>query len=452
MLHYLRSAIQSRSRLVWLGFAFVLLVAIAVASGVVSRSTLGIARQALSDQDETKALRWLSITQTIDPRNAHAEAILARIDLRHDRFAEADAHLKKALSFGLDSKVADREKMLAQAQAGRLEGIESSLNAWLAEADPGDRRVICEAYANGLAIQARFADAIRLLNAWKLDFPTDPEPDYRLGRIDEHLRQKPDAEKHYRESLKKDPNYYPAAYSLGRVLLDRKDAEEALVYFRKCLELPHPVAAQVGMGSCLKALGKVDEARKLFEQAAHASKAERVASYRAVGELTERFVAAVELGKLETELGNHEEGEQWLRKAVEADPRDSVARYAWAVALRGLGERDKAEEQFEFVRTARKALDEAGKLHDRIDQHPDDVEARYRLGAILLEHDSERAGLYWLGTALSYDPQHAATHRALSNYFRSQDGVLPDALALAEKHGQLAERYAADAPASTPVE
>jgi len=438
---------------VWLGLTLLLLVGLAFATGIVSRSTCAMARQALSAHDEKKALRWLSVTQTIDPRNACAEALQARIDLQHDRFEEADAHLKKALSFGLDRKAAQRETMLAHARAGRFDGIESALNTWLAEADSADRRAICEAYANGLAIQARFTDATRLLNAWRLDFPNDPEPDYRLGRIDEHLRQKTDAEAHYRKSLEKDADYFPAAYSLARVLLDRKDAEGALVYFRKCLELPHDVAAKVGMGSCLKALGRLDEARTLFGQAADASEADRVASYRAVGEPTERFYAAIELGKLETELGNYEESEKWLRKAVEADPRDSVARYAWAVALRGLGERENAQQQFELVRTARIALDEAGELHDRIDQHPNDVEARSRLGEILLEYDSERAGLYWLGTALSYDPQHAATHHALANYFQSKDGEHPDALALADKHRRLAEQSAAStAPAATPAE
>lgn len=416
----------------------VLLVLVGLWSGAAARVPLAFAEGALWRRDDDRAAYWAGLTKRIDRTNIGAEFVLARVARRDGRFEDAAEHASAARSLGADETRVRREEMLVLAQIGRLDGIEEPLNAWLAEADLDDRREICEAYANGLARVARFDHAIRLLEAWRLDFPDDAEPLYRLGRLREHLRQTSEAEKQYRAALERDPQHPPSAYRLGTILLDRREVEEALKYFRICAKLPHPIAANVGMGQCLKLLGRVKEAHQLFEAAAAAPEAVHRASYKAVGEPGDRYLAATELGTLEAEAGRYEAAEHWLRKAVERDPRDSEARYSLAIALRGLGRREDAEREFKRVRKTQQAFDEAGKLHNRIDLKPDDVEARYRLGVILLEHDSERTGIYWLNTALEYDPHHAPTHRALADLFAAKADESPEFRRLAQQHERLA--------------
>ena len=173
-------------------------------------------------------------------------------------------------------------------------------------------------------------------------------------------------------------------------------------YYQRCLELPHPVAGQVGVAVCLKTLGKGDEARRLLEEAAAADQPTRVASYRAVGEVVDRLLDATELGTLYSELGEHAKAEPWLRKAVEYNPRDLVARFGLAVAWRGLGHLEEAQQQSTIVQTARKAIEDAFPLYQRVGLHPDDVQSRFKLGRILLDYESERMGLFYLRTVLTY--------------------------------------------------
>ncbi|MBI2477224.1 MAG: VCBS repeat-containing protein, partial [Planctomycetia bacterium] len=255
-----------------------------------------------------------------------------------------------------------------------------------------------------------------LLDAWRQDAPQDPYVHCRMGRIHEHFRRKEEASQEYRTALSKDPKCYEAAFALARLIAEQKRIEEAFDYYRLCLELPHPVPAQVGMAGCLKSLGRANEARMLLEEAVQFSDHERAAAYKAVGEAPEQFVAATELGKLYSESGDHAKGAVWLGRAVEFNPRDLVARYALAGALRGLGYLEDAEQQFNIVRTARKALEQASNLNDQVEAHPTDVDARYRLGKILLDYDSERKGLFYLRSVLTYNPNHEPTLSLLRDH------------------------------------
>lgn len=399
-----------------------------------SEVPIHLAKRAVSRHEEADARRWLSVAKSLSSTNPAIELLLARIERRNGRFEKVEEHLGIAKSLEANDVAIAREAMLLAVDIGQLEEIEEPLMSWLAEADAADRREICATYSNALAREARFDDAKRLLEAWRADFPDDPEPEYRLGRILEHLRRTRDAGERYRAALERDPSYHPAIYSLARLSLQNRKVEEALALYERCSRLPHSAAAKVGMGNCLKSLGKIEEARRLFREAALEKEEFRVASYEAVKEPADRFLAATELGKLESESGNYKEAEYWLRRAVEYNPRDSVARYAWAVSLRGLGNKKEAEEQFALARSAREALDLAGKLHDQIDRKPDDVEARYELGTIILKYDSERTGLYWLNTALHFDPHHLPTHQALADYFEEKGDESPEYLRRADYH------------------
>jgi tetratricopeptide (TPR) repeat protein len=307
-----------------------------------------------------------------------------------------------------------REEALILLAAGQLEPFEDEVGSWL---EGPDQREVCEAYANGLASRAEFEKLELILDAWARDYPTDPQPHYRRGRIREHQRRFDAAEQEYRLALGLRPDYYPAAYALGRLLLDRKENSEALALFERCLAMPENTAAKVGVGLCKKALGKIPEAHALLLSAAEDSEETRTRSYRAVGEPSARLVAATELGKLESELGNDTEAIRWLKLPVEQEPRDITARYAYALALRAAGKEEEAEQEFDAVAKLREKVEEAGKLLDYLKQNPEDVDARYRVGVLLLECNTDQTGLYWLKSVLAVDPQHRPTHETLAKYY-----------------------------------
>lgn len=422
-----------------------LLVGGGFALGAFGAIPLALARRALADHDEDRAERQLAWAATLQADPVELALLRARLERHRGEFAAMNQHLQEAAAAGATRRRVEREQLLAAAQTGRLYEIEPQIKAWLAE--PGDDAIeICEAYSNGLAMLGRLQDALVILDAWQADRPDDPAPLFRRGRIHEHQLDYVAAEKAYREALRRDPHHPPALYALARLLLDQKQPAEALPHFRTLVATGTAVApvGQLGIAMSQRTLGNIAEARELLESLVQLDAATRDEAYRRVQQMPHGDPAALELGSLEADEGNYEVAERWLRQAVEADPKNLEARYAWAVALRGLKRLDDAEREFEYVSRVRKVLAETDALYDRLGEHPDDVEARYRLGMAYLQYRSEQAGLYWLQSVLNYDPRHQATHQALADYYQpraSQSKVYEN---LAEHHRQQADL--ADAP------
>jgi Tfp pilus assembly protein PilF len=289
---------------------------------------------------------------------------------------------------------------------------------------------------------------VSVLEAWRQDFPQDPRPDHRIGRIQEHQQSYGDAETSYRRSLARDRSFFPARYSLGRVLLHQRKVEEAAEQFRECLATPSPLAAKVELAIALKTLGKADEARPLFQQVLLESPDDLLASYATFEEKPEGFRAAAEYGKLEADAGNFAAAEPWLVAALEANPLDLLTRYALAVTLRGLGKKQAAEQEFAKVGTARKAMDAAGTLSARIKRDPRDFEARLELGKLVLEHESERTGLYWISSVFTFDPHNRPAHEFLAQYYAQRAKEDPAFAQMSAYHVQQARLSAPpDSPA-----
>ncbi len=394
-----------------------------------------LAAAAVAQWDEPAAREWLAWSQWLggpSPRGLFLQARLAR---RGGQLEQMQKLLSQAKRLGLAPELIDRELVLAQAQTGQFGDVEAQLSSWLSRGDP-DSRDICSAYANGLAAAGLVEDAAAVLAAWERDFPQDPRPLFRLGRISEYQQDYDTAEERYQAALERDADYLPAAFSLARMLANRRRVEDAIGYYRQCLQAENPVAAEIGLAVCLKATGEVEQAKQLLSQAVQQPDAIIAASYDQFEEAQDRALAPAELGKIEAELGNYAAATQWLEQALAANPRDSVTRFAYATALRGMGRSDDAQREFEQVRVAREQLAKATGLIERINKDPSDVAARIELGRIHLEYDSENRGLFWLRTVFSFDPDNRETHQILADYFASQPG--PQHAELAAQHRRLA--------------
>lgn len=425
-------------RSLWLLLAGLLLVFAGVwAFGGLALFPRAMADKSLTMRDYASAWRWTEIAGWLsyhDSANVLLAAKIARSQGDADRLAR---ELATARRWGVDRQALRREELLALAQAGELEDIEAELVQCLSEAG-AEGADISDAYANGLAMNARFDDALSVLEAWRKDFPSDPRPDYRLGRLDEHRELYVEAEASYRRALARNARFYPARYSLGRVLLHERRAEDAAEVFRACLNCPHPEAVQVELAIALKALGRADEARPLFKQVLAADPERLEASYLALDEQPEGFKVAAEYGKLQADAGDFAAAEPWLARALAANPLDLMARYAFAVTLRGLGKRTEAEREFSRVAAGREAMGAAAALNTRIKSNPRDLEARYLLGKAILENESERTGLYWLRSIFTFDPEYAPAHELLADYFAAKPQSESQNARLAGYHRRMA--------------
>lgn len=376
-----------------------------------------MAKNALSEKNPVVADWWLSLSKPISSSNPYSEFLRARSARQQGNLELMASYLKSAFDHGYDTLKLQREQSLALANMGQMnEEVEKEINRWLQEPDVEIAEVV-DSYANGLTSLSRFDEAKKLLVAWERDSPLAPVPNYRLARIHEHFSQYALAEKEYRTATAKAPKYLKAKYSLARLQLHQRRPSEALEFYRACESGPSALAAKTGMAQCYKAMGEIEKSRELLTSVLKFDQAEIQKSYQAVDESPERFVAASELGCIETELGHFSEAKQFLELALASYPLDSIARYSYAVALRGLGMKKEAEENFDRTRATRAALDQVTALQEKINKDSHDTAARITIGKIILENESERTGVYWIQSVFSYDPGNVEAHATLVDYY-----------------------------------
>lgn len=408
------------------------------------------ARVAVAARNYRAAESWLAWADRLRGDRATLELLRARIARQRGDTAAMAIQLERATSSGVAAELVTREGWLAAAQTGRLREVEPELKAWLA--DPGEEgAAICDAYCNGLTAQGRLEEAQWLLDAWQTGFPDDPEPHVKRGRIAEHALAYEGAEREYRQALEKRPGYPPALYALARLLIEQKRSAEALPRFRACAS-EEPItafAAELGVVMCLRTLGQNEEARALAERLVDVPQATRQAAFALVGFPLEGDPAALERGRLAAAERDVVTAERWLRQAVERDPYNLDARFAWATALRSLGKQEEAAAEFEQVSLVRKELAKTEAFRTRLMQQPDDVESRYQIGLVYLRYQSPRLGLYWLQTALAYDPHHQPTHQALAEYYEAHQAEQPSYRNLAQHHREQAAAVSQPMPAAS---
>lgn len=416
---------------------FLVLVCLLIAflwSGGIVGFTNSMAKNAIASKKLESADGWLAIARQLSSSNAETDFLQAKSERQRGNLDKMANHLKTAYNKGFDPSKLEREQTLAFASLGRFSAdMEEQMNDWL-DSREGDFGEVVDAYTNGLTTISRFDHALELLKWWEQTAPWDPVPHYRIGRINEHMYQASEAESQYRKAIAKEPNYHKATYNLARVILDQRRPDEALKLFQICNVGDTALAAKTGMARCYKALGETETARSLLIEVLKSSFESLIQSQNAVDEFPERFVAASELGSIETELGNFPEARKYLESALKVHPLDSTGRYSYALALRGLGLQKEAEENFEITRTARSALDQVTGLMETLRRNSEDTKSRIRIGKIVLEHESERAGVFWLQSVFSYDPKNSEAHLTLADYYQGKNDPSPEDLKLAAYH------------------
>lgn len=423
-----------------IGFAFGLLLLLGLTAwgtGWAWQFCRDRARSALEAYRWRAAERWLSLDQTLGPGNGEGAFLQARLARKLGDLETMVKHLDQAQSQKFDPLVLQREVWLAQAQGGNLGPLESQLSDLFVKNE--DLPEICEAFVRGCLMTHRLEEAVKVLELWQADYPNSPLPHALRGRILEFQVHIESAMDEYRLALEKDPGFGTAAYSLGRVQVTRQETEEALAVYQSCkTTLYDPEPALVKSAQCLRLLGRLGEARSVLMEASSANSSRALTAWVLAGEPVESAPAQLpaEWGYLELEAENWEESARWFQQALEANPQDWRGRYAFATALRQSGQITEAEKQLKIYDAAKTALASCDPLMKELKTHPDNVEARYQVGKVLLEHVSAHQGLIWLNSVLTYDSTHEPTHRLLAEYYAEHAHENSEFARLAKEHAQ----------------
>ncbi len=369
------------------------------------------------------ALWWLGLAEFFG-KDGETTFLRARISRLSGEIDEFRSLLKQSHELGLNADRLSREQDLHLLNIGEISSeLESKVEAWINEG-PADMPLIVDAYVNGLASQSRFTAALRLLDAYERVYPNDPMVNYRLGLIHEHSRNKAEAERQYNNAYSKDSRYFKAAWCLARIRSSSNLSQEAI----DLLKLHPPsaaLAAKTLMAHCYEQLGETEIARNLLVEVVGAGFEATQKSHRVIDETSERFLAAAELGVIETKLGNWQDAKKYLELALEVNPRDFIARNSYSQVLRRLGLKEQADKELARIVEERAEYDKIVVLQDKILKESS-VEARLELGRILFKYESEKSGLFWIRSAISQDPNCLDAHQFLADYF-TKESLRPNA-------------------------
>ncbi|HJP31234.1 MAG TPA: tetratricopeptide repeat protein [Candidatus Latescibacteria bacterium] len=292
-----------------------------------------------------------------------------------------------------------------------------------------------------LAAQGRFSGALR---AFQDALRRNPETELKsavynrlghtyqaLGHEAQHLRS---AEATYRASLQMDAGQPDILYHLARVLSRLERPDEALLLYRKALELaPDDTGIRVELAAAYVQVGRREAAEAVLRSGlerhpdadlqyevgrlAYGSGQTEVAlaSFRAAQRADSSLTAAVRYeGRILTELGRGPEALAVFARLRRLLPDAAAPRVSAGIVLSGMGRLDEAEMAF------REAL-----LVD------DSGDAAVKLGGLLVHQNrlSEARRIYTEGVGLH--PRNAELHASLGNTYLTL-GVLGAALKAAE--------------------
>lgn len=411
-------------RIWWLAVVFFLLLNVVVWQRERLGSWLGkmaIRQASLDNPAAERYVQWVEWINLDSPEAAFARARLARRSSDFDLFAKQLA-ISKYL--GMDEERLKREQWYALAQSGQMRLVKDKL-ASLTDEPNGEEAEICEAYAVGFMRLRDFESALSLLSAWKLDFPNDARPHAWIGQIYAELKDTENAELSFRKALSLDQKNASAAMGLGNLLLDVKRPDEAKTFFLQALhDKKLGVTATVGYANSLMASGNTEKAYSVLTDA--------IASHPKDHQLL------TSLSTLLVERGDYQGAEALLKPAVEAGSLRRELRYAYALALRGLGRAEEAKTHFDYATKSAEEIAKANQLIPEVANQSEDPELRYKIGSIHLQYGNTEDGLMWLGSVLELNPNHGPTHAALAEHYQRSIDEDPRAIIKARQHSMAA--------------
>jgi len=208
--------------------------------------------------------------------------------------------------------------------------------------------------------RGNFERARQLLTRARRLNPDVAQPHHALGVLAERERRPDLASRDYYEALRVDPGFAPSRANLAHLLYDGGLYEEALLQFRRLVEVaPDATAARVGLAATLLYLERVTEAGSVIESALALDAANPELSILAArleirrGEFEAAIARLSPLGEARSELAVHalawlaaaqlahgqpEAAVRAAERAIALSPDDALASYALGISLKKLGD------------------------------------------------------------------------------------------------------------------
>jgi tetratricopeptide (TPR) repeat protein len=335
-------------------------------------------------------------------RSDHPEALLlaARVARRRGETDNAEEFLnRRAKSHGEDEDSV-LERLLLQASRGELEEVRGLLQLRIDRSGPaGD--LAREAMIEGL-LQNFMTDVARTrIEDWLDKDPTNAIALLLLGKMHERREKPSEALLAYRKLVELDPANHEARLRVTTLLLQLSQADEAMPHLEYLKEhLPDHPAVPTQIGQALSLQGHTDEARVVLDECL-----KRFPNYPA---------ALAERGKIERQYGDTLKAEEYLGRAVRLDPANTTARYHYYLALNKNGKTEEAKKQQEIIRQMEDDIHRIGDIVNvEMRDRSNEPALLYEVAMIAQRAGRRAEAIQWLNRALQAAPNHLPSHRAL---------------------------------------
>jgi tetratricopeptide (TPR) repeat protein len=368
------------------------------------------ARTALERHDYEAARASLLRYLEARPDSAEAHLLLAQLDRRANRYADAALHLEACQRLGGPADSIQLERALCAIQNGVYNTELDKLCYDHLSRNDGDEYLILEALSQGFTKTYRLKEAMACLERMLV---LQPDSGYALRRRawifsqeDQHDR----AEADYRRALEIDPEDTVARLGLAQILLTiRKSGPEAVEQFERVWSVQRDATVALGLAQSWRLAGRGEDARRLLDEwlAGHPGDA----------------LALAERGRLALDIHATEEATALLRRAIKLAPYQVEAYHTLSLCLSEQGQIAEAEECEARLKQARAEAKEAKEqltlLTRRLQGAPDDADLRCQIAQIFLRYGEEE-GLRWLLLNVQTHPTHRPSHLALADYYERQ--------------------------------
>ncbi|MBI3864262.1 MAG: tetratricopeptide repeat protein [Planctomycetia bacterium] len=236
--------------------------------------------------------------------------------------------------------------------------------------------------------------------------PHDPRPERLLGLISKDFAEYAQAIDHYREALRRDPQFPDRANvqaELAESLVKLGRIDEALEALRQCDRTPTVLVMEA---DCAESQGRIEAAHERLQEALA---------------LDPQFIPAkLKRGTLLLLDGRFDDAVDVLEDAVRQAPYSSQAHFNLSQAYSRRGEKDKAEVQLQLRLEAERDEQLFPELHKEAAEKPNDPEIRYRLGMLARKLGKPELARMWFRSALAIEPRHLQARSALAESEASQ--------------------------------
>lgn len=394
------------------------LLALLLLVGLVAGAGLGLwrysayqwraAQAALREDRPAEARERLNFFLTVMPRNPEVHLLAARAARLTNDLNAAEAHLNRCLQIqdGATEGV-QLEFLLLRVQTGEVDEIAPVLVDTVQKGHP-ESRVILETLAAAYILRLRYKPAYACLSEWIELEPRRAKPYHWRGWVLERLNNHKSATADYHRALELDPDLLPVRLRVAEMLLEKKQAPEALPHLERLYrQAPDDPQVQARLGACRLLQGRTEEARQLMEAA--------------VVHLPHDPALLVDLARLDMQAGHAPEAERRLRQVLASDPSDTEALYVLSSALQFQGRTEESAAALADYEQKRVLVDRINEMLKDVADSPTARAGDYaEIGRMFFQIGRDRFGLYWSERALEGDPANQTANRSLAAYYEKK--------------------------------